>query len=395
MMSYISCIVFILAMLGLWDISQLKATIYWSFSVGALTLFRISKISKEEANFTDAIRDNFRVIVVVEFVVVFYTFNLLVELIIVPVGVIIGMMLPLAEENEEHRVVEKFLTGLMTVFGIFMLGYAIFRIFLEPTDFFNDQTFKDFYLPPLLSILFLPYVYAMVVYISYENAFSGLRFRIKDEKLRTYAKREACLAFRTDTTSLKRWAHTLPSGQIKGRDDIDASILELRTLQARAAAPEYVPFEEGWSPYKAKDFLKESGLQTDFYTKILDGLDEWSASSSHLNLGRGVLHNYIWFHVRGNEFAATSLELFLEINDRETVELACDKLKELGGLLFDKALNHSCPKVIENALLDGSRKEVAIRGKIAKVIRKDWPVGQSSTIKLVIRNADAVAADEI
>lgn len=179
------------------------------------------------------------------------------------------------------------------------------------------------------------------------------------------------------------------------RENMDASISELQILQSREATPEFVPFEEGWSPYKAKDFLKECGLQTNFYTKILDELDEWSANSSHLNLGRGIFNNYFCYYVRGNEFAATSLELVLEINDSETVESACVKFRELARMLFDKALNHQCPEAIENALAKKSTIEVVIEGKIAKVITKDWPVGGSSTIKLVIRNADEVGADEI
>lgn len=388
MLSYICIVVLFLWKVGIWEIDQLKTSIYWSFSVGAITLFRISNISENDSYLSVAIRDNFKIVVVVEFVAVFYTFSLVAELIIIPIASLVVMMLAVSENKEEHRLAEKFLTAIMTIFGLIMLSYSISRAVTSPSGFFNLQTLRDFYIPPLLSTLFLPYVFGMIVYIGYENAFLVMKFKIEDAEFRAYAKRKAFLSFRADITTLKRWSYSLYPGRIKSRDDVGTTIKEIRELQSREAAPEEVPFEQGWSPYHAKDFLKDVGLPTGFYKKPLDGLDEWWATSSYLDLGEGVFPNSISYYVHGDERAVTSLKLVLDVNEPEHANNALVKLAELAQLLFKKAFHEQCPKDIEASLLAGLENEVTFRTKTLTISREDWNTDKGYTIKLVAKNAN-------
>ena len=388
MMSYIGIVVLILWKVGFWEIDQSKNTIFWSFSAGAVSLFRISSISKGNLNLSEAIRDNFKIVVVVEFVAVFYAFSLVVELIIIPIASLVVMMLAVSENKEEHRVAEKFLTAIMTIFGLIMLSYSISRTVTDPSGFFNFQTLRDFYLPPLLSTLFLPYVFGMIIYFGYENAFLVMKFKIEDDEFRAYAKRKAFLSFRADITTLKRWSQSLYSGQIKSRDDVASTIRELRKLQSREAAPEEIPFEQGWSPYGAKDFLEDVGLPTSFYNRAMDGLDEWWAGSSYLDLDQGLFPNRISYYVHGNERAVTALKLILDVNEPEDANNALGKLAELAGVLFKKAFHEQCPKDIEAALLAGLENEVTFRTKTVKISREDWMTENGYTFKLVVRNED-------
>jgi hypothetical protein len=71
MMSYIAFLVFFLWMIDAWGLRQLKNTIYWSLSVGAVTLFRISRISKDNTYIQNAIRDNLKIVCIIEFIAVF------------------------------------------------------------------------------------------------------------------------------------------------------------------------------------------------------------------------------------------------------------------------------------------------------------------------------------
>ena len=47
-------------------------------------MFRIPQIAEDKHYFSNAIKDNFKVFAVVEFIVAFYTFKLWVELLIIP-----------------------------------------------------------------------------------------------------------------------------------------------------------------------------------------------------------------------------------------------------------------------------------------------------------------------
>lgn len=388
MFSYIGLIVSFLWKVGLWDLGQLKNTIYWTLSVGALSLFRISKISEDDGYFRNVIRENFRVVMIIEFVAVFYAFSFLVEIVLLPVVAFFSLMLAVSQNKEEHHIVAKFLTNIMFALGLLVLGVAIFKIISEPTDFFNFQTLRDIYTPPLLSVLLLPYVFSMVVYVGYENAFIRMGIKIKDAELTAYAKRRSVLSFGADVTSLKRWSHSLFTKQIENKNDLDVSIAEIRKLRSREAAPEEVPYEEGWSPYRAKNFLADVGLPTGFYHKIMDGLEEWSASSSYLDIGTSVFPNRVSYYVDGNEYVATSLKLVLDVNNPEDADSAFEKLNELVGTLFEKAFKGLLPEDIEEFVLEGPESEVMFQTKIVKMTREDWGSANGYTVKVIIKNDD-------
>src|SRR5688500_1139095 len=66
MAAYIVLLVVGLESIGLWDIEQLKNTIIWSLSVAAASLFRIGHIADDPNYYREAIKDNLRLIVLLE-----------------------------------------------------------------------------------------------------------------------------------------------------------------------------------------------------------------------------------------------------------------------------------------------------------------------------------------
>lgn len=210
-----------------------------------------------------------KIVCIIEFIAVFYTFSFVFEFILLPVAIFLSVLLEYLKGKDENKMVENILTYFMAIIGLFLLTYATYRIISDPISFFNLETLNDFYLPPLLSILFFPYVFAMIVYVRYENAFVGLKFKIEDDAVRAFAKRRAVFSFRADTNTLKRWSVHIFRGQITSRDDVVSTIREIQNLQSREANPEDIPFEQGWSPYRAKEFLSDVGLPTDYYRKAV------------------------------------------------------------------------------------------------------------------------------
>ena len=65
---YIILIVLCLNETGLWDLGQLKNTILWSVLVAAVSMFRLPQIAEDEHYFRNALKDNFKVVAVLEFV---------------------------------------------------------------------------------------------------------------------------------------------------------------------------------------------------------------------------------------------------------------------------------------------------------------------------------------
>jgi len=94
---------------------------------------------------------------------------------------------------------------------------------------------------------------------------------------------------------------------------------------------------EGWSPFVARDFLKEKGLRTNDYHK---GYDEYWASSEYVDLDSHILPNKAVFYIEGQEGVVTTLKLTGKFMDDFDSGEAIQKFKVIGALLCEKALGH-------------------------------------------------------
>ncbi len=325
---------------------------------------------------------------VIEFVVTFYSFDLVVELAFVPATAFLGALWGFSQSKKEYESVENLLNGVMFLLGVFMIFYAGYQLIYSPEIFFTMDTWKDFYLPPLLSLLFLPCIYFLARLMNYETTFSRVNFAIKDKKLRKYAKLQAALRFRTDTMLLKRWANSLMVEAPKDRESIRRSINRTFELWKREQNPPSVPLENGWSPYLAAKFLNSAELSASYYKQIIEGLDEWHASSDYLKLGDHILDNTIAYYIDGSEHVATSLEIALNVGKPDEAETALATFADTASILFEKALEAEMPEGMRAQIIEGRRFERTAHGKQIILTRKDWKNDQSFDLKFFIRNPD-------
>lgn len=388
---YIVFLIYGLHEVGLWDIGQLKNTIIWSIFVAAVSLFRIPQIADDPHYYRNAIKDNLKLVVVLEFIIAFYTFDLWLELLVVPFAVIAGGMLAVAQSNKEYEPAEKFINNILALFGGSLIAYAIYNLYQDFELFAKTKTLTDFILPPLLSLLFLPFLFIMVLYSSYQSAFVRLQFSLNDSSLQSFAKRHAIIGFYVHTGLLKRWTRNLMILRPENRQQIKDSIREVKKLKARERNPEDVPYEQGWSPYAATEFLAEEGLQSDDYHRIFGDENEWVANSPYLNIGDGIASISIAYYIDGDEFTATMLKLVMDVHDPKNSENVCQQFTDIARLLFEKALHNEMPEEIENHLLTATDTTAHLHDKKVSVSRTGWPEHRLAgyTLKFVIEKLTA------
>lgn len=287
MLFYIFSLVFCLHELDIWEFGQLKNTIIWTFAVAFLSLYRSNSIFEDPHYFRKAVKDNINLVILLEFVLTFYTFGIIGELILVPVSAFFGVMKAFTEGKAEYEVVDRLLNGIFIAFGIFVIGYAAYNLVVGFAEFATTDTLADFYTPPLLSLLYLPFVYALSIYSTYERGFVRIKINCNDDDILKYAKWKSILAFHFRARLLDRWATTTFFSQLTSKDEVRKSIKDLKELVAYEKNPKIIPIEEGWSPYEAKAFLSENGLTTGYYKSVGDS--EWFATSNELSIGEGIL----------------------------------------------------------------------------------------------------------
>lgn len=180
--SFLGFALYILNRVGFWDTSFTKDTVYWVLFV-AIPIF--GKAIKEAHNghfFTKLIRENIAIVVVFEFFVGFWDFGLLIELILVPIMISVSVLHGLSKEDKRYQIVKRFLSGLLVLFGMILLGYAMYSLFYTPNQFFSIYTLKSLLLPVVLLILNLPVIYGLALYSAYEEVFVRMRVSEVEKK---------------------------------------------------------------------------------------------------------------------------------------------------------------------------------------------------------------------
>jgi hypothetical protein len=366
---YTALVVYLLFRFNLWEYSQLKNTVVWLLTAGFLSIFDASK--KKASFLKDALKDIFKITTVLEFVIGVYTFNLITEFVLVPIIIFLSLMLAFSERDKKHEPVKKLLNGILVVFGFFLVLYSFYHIVVNFRTFASTGTLSDFLIPPTLSLLFIPFVYLLSIVMGYETDFIRVNAAIKNKRLAKYARRQAMLRFRFDRSSLDRWSTLLFRTPINTKTEIDQSITMVKQLNKVKKNPPVVPFEKGWSPYKAKDFLTDLGLPAGHYNPVGDG--EWFASSLHLDLkDSDLISNNISYYIGGTEGVVTELFIDLGVHDPNASESAHRKLLAFASHLYKLSMEKELPGQIKLAIV--SRKSLTLTdgNRTVTVIRRDW-----------------------
>ncbi|MDD5131293.1 MAG: hypothetical protein PHH44_01385 [bacterium] len=224
MLFYIVLEVVVLSRIGLWDISQLKSTIIWGMTIATIMLFQINNIIEDSHFFTKAVKDSIRFTVFIDFIVNLYVFSLIIEFILVPIAALIGGMLAVAETNEKYKPVQKLLNDILIMFGLWIFGYAFYHILSDFRNLAKIQTLKDLALPPVMLLMFLPFIYCVALFAQYEILFTRLQFIIKDPSLLRFTKRQLLINYNFKIRTLEQWAKTLPVQSFRNQQDILNSI---------------------------------------------------------------------------------------------------------------------------------------------------------------------------
>jgi energy-converting hydrogenase Eha subunit E len=335
--AFLGLTVWLLSAVGLWYWDQLKTTLVWSVVVGIASLMQINTIEDQPHFFRDWIMESLKVVAIVEFVVTFYAFPLWAELILQPLLFVIVGTIAFSKDDPKNEPAMKVLNGFLALFGMGLVFYAVYMIAVNLGSFLTLATLRDFYTPIVLSILFVPFIFVLHVYSAYERTFRVLRWAIKDNKLRRYAKIKVILSFGPRVALLRRWQINLGAHRPGDREDIHRAIQEIKESRRRERHPILVSPERGWSPHIAKDFLAEFGLVTKHYHRLYD---EWYAGSPMLELGKGVFPNNLAYYVEGGELIALRLKLNLNVNEVAESAEAQGRFVEIGNALLNKATGH-------------------------------------------------------
>lgn len=230
MILYAVGIVWLLYVANLWTAALLKDTIVWFFS-GMVLAFSFLTSHDDEKVFSRIVSGSVKIVVILEFLVSTYTFSLPVELLLIPFATVIAMMDVVAKADPKYSSVARLTTGLQVLIGVAVLAVAVVKAVADFSSLQTIDTIRQVLLAPVLSVLFVPLIYLLLLYAKYESLFIRLGMGSEmDRAVKRYAKWRLIshLGISVQKVGAFARAHALDLMRIRSKEDID------RLLGARA-----------------------------------------------------------------------------------------------------------------------------------------------------------------
>lgn len=177
---YVLTIIMVFCYLPIWENIYIKDIIIWFLFSGLIYCMNAVSSEADETYIKKILKDNLKFTMILEFFMSTFTFNIWIELAIIPVITIITVMNVIAERKEEYKNVHKSLDSVLAIAG-FWIFYETIKIGINEYKQLNIiNTFVSFIIPIAYLILIIPLEYALELYSKYELLF--LRMTFKEEK---------------------------------------------------------------------------------------------------------------------------------------------------------------------------------------------------------------------
>ena len=382
---YTAACVGLISKAGLWDWGNLKTVVVWFFTTAFITMANTKALETGPALFGSLVREALAITAIVVFIGGINTLPLWGELLMLPFLMFIAAMVAVAEHKPEHRIVLAPLNAILTFAGLYILGFSIYQVVRNWQKLDPAFQAREFAIPIALTVMFLPYLYGLMIYMGFENAAVRLRFNIEDRGLRRAIWLRGVLAFGLHPQAFSRFIHAVQMADVTSRSDVAAIVATLRRARRRERTRPPADWNEGWSPYDAGDFLKAHGLGTNPYHPLLVN---WAADSPHVKLSTETLPDTLVYRIEGTETAVTELELEIDARWSETPELSDERFWEAAVALIAEALGNEPAERFERAIPTDTKFAMDVGRLTIRLTRDDWSLGQRSgySRKLTIRH---------
>ena len=345
--TYVLLSVFILYQIQIWDFNQLKNTFFWYVFFAIGTMFSLNTIKENSHNFfIQTIKSSVNLSILLQFIINFHTFNFLLELIVlIPLITLLSIISTVANQTKDQILVKKLCDFLLAFIFLIFFIHFILQTFKAPSTFINYQALQDFFIPIILTILYLPFLWFLLLYIKYEEIFVRLQFHIKDKKLITLTKFLVIINFQTQKDLIDQWFHHIKIHKIENYKQLlnSFSLIKHRSFKRRNLID--IPLENGWNIYKAENYLSDFNLQV----KYTDVGDETWFGSKPIELDDNFNPSTLTYYIQGNEDTVNQLKIKLFLYDLNLIPKYLSVYSEAINCLLGNSLQASLNHVhIEN-----------------------------------------------
>lgn len=178
----ITCIWF-LSSLSIWNSMCLKDIIFWFLLIG-IPMTANAASERNMQYFLQLIKNNMKIAIFVEFLIGTFTFNIYIELLLVPISTLIFLLYTFSSLDKSYKSAENFFSIVLNVLGWTVIFFALRNVVIDFSSLNLPELLVTFSIPITMTLLFLPLAYLFSLYSAYEQLFLRLKFRIRERRNR-------------------------------------------------------------------------------------------------------------------------------------------------------------------------------------------------------------------
>lgn len=188
--------------LPIWENIYFKNIVMWVIFSGFTYCINAVSGGSDERYILKIIKENFKLTIFLEFFMSTFTFNIWVELFIIPIVTILTVMNAIAQSRNEYKKVHKILDCVLAIAGLWIMYETIKIGISEFRNLKAINTLVSFMIPIAYTFLMIPLIYVLELYSKYEVLFS--RMTSMEENNKGTRVRHRIEVFRTCKFSVRK-----------------------------------------------------------------------------------------------------------------------------------------------------------------------------------------------
>lgn len=226
--AYVVTAIYALYKIGFWNEVLLKCTIAWFIGVGFVMFIKANNAIKNPYHFKEIVKDNIKLTIIMEFIINFYVFSLPVELFLLPTITFMVVLQLVSSRDKKNKGVTKFLSAILAIFGLVVIAYAGYKLIVNIKEFSSIENLKDFLLPIIMTFLYIPFIYVLVLYMIYEEFLVRMKMAFRhNEQLGKYAKKKVFEVGGFSLYKARRITKELHIFNINSKKELDEAMSEI------------------------------------------------------------------------------------------------------------------------------------------------------------------------
>lgn len=190
MVLYIFLILFILYYIGFLNINLTKDIVFWFFIVAIPFFFTANKVKEDKNFFKNKAFEYIKLVTIFGFIINFYTFNIFTEILLQIILFVIILFISFSKTDVKYKSVENFFSIIFLIVVAYLVIFFINSILIDFNGFININTGITYILPAILTILLLPFIYILALYMRYELFYVFSKMQFDNSKLHKYVFKE-------------------------------------------------------------------------------------------------------------------------------------------------------------------------------------------------------------